>query len=747
MSRVGTIARRTFLLGSAAIVGGVAFGYYLAHKAIPNPLLADLKDGEAAITPFVKIDASGVTLITPHADVGQGTTSLQAHLIAEELDVDPKKVKLSPGEPAQAYYNSDALGDAAPFPAFEHSWMGDQVRGVLSGITRIMGIQMTGGSTTARNTYHRLRHAGAVARETLKEAAAKKLGVPRSELKTADGYVIAPDGKKIAYTELAADAAKISPVLDVTLRDPKEWRYLGKRIERTDIVAKSTGTQNYGIDVRMEGMLHATVRANPGIGGKMVKFDASKAEKMRGVKKIVPIAHGVAVIADNTWRAFQAVAAIDIEWGPGPYPATSQELWDKIKASRTDKFRDSRVRDDGNVETALAQGDVIQAEYRVPYLAHGALEPMNAVVKVTDDRIDIWTGTQVAAFIPAHAAKITGMDASKVHVHGQMIGGAFGRRLEDDAVIQAVEIAMAMKGTPVQMTWSREEDFSHDFPRPAQLGLGRGRVKDGKVETYDLDTVGQSMSRSWFGRLITAPPGPDMFLVAGAWDQPYNIPNYRVTGYATPEMVPVSSWRAPGFCANAFLHESFLDELIHAAGADPLEERLRLVSDPVSRKVLETVAEMSGWKGPKLGENRGRGVAFNYSMGVPCAEVIEVTNTKNGLRIDKVFIVVQAGRVLDPVNFEAQMTGGLIFGLGHAMTCELTYKNYMPEQTNFDSYQAMRLYQTPEIIVKALEDGDGVRGIGEPTLPPAAPALANAIFAATGQRIRELPMSKHIKFA
>lgn len=238
-----------------------------------------------------------------------------------------------------------------------------------------------------------------------------------------------------------------------------------------------------------------------------------------------------------------------------------------------------------------------------------------------------------------------------------------------------------------------------------------------------------------------------MFLVAGAWDQPYNIPNYRVTGYATPEMVPVSSWRAPGFCANAFLHESFLDELIHAAGADPLEERLRLISDPVSRKVLETVAEMSGWKGPKLGENRGRGVAFNYSMGVPCAEVIEVTNTKDGLRIDKVFIVVQAGRVLDPVNFEAQMTGGLIFGLGHAMTCELTYKNYMPEQTNFDSYQAMRLYQTPEIIVKALEDGDGVRGIGEPTLPPAAPALANAIFAATGQRIRELPMSKYIKFA
>lgn len=747
MSRVGTIARRTFLIGSAAIAGGVAFGYYLAHKAVQNPLLAELKDGEAAITPFVKIDANGVTLITPHADVGQGTVSLQAHLIAEELDIDPKTVKLSPGEPAQAYYNSEALGDAAPFPAYDHSWAGQQVRDVLGGVARIMGIQLTGGSTTARNTYHRLRHAGAVARETLKEAAAVKLGVSRSDLKTSEGHVIAPDGNKVAYTELAVDAAKISPVKDVSLRDPKEWRYLGKRIERTDIVAKSTGTQIYGIDVRMDGMAHATVRANPGIGGKVVKFDATKAEKMRGVKKIVPISHGVGVIADNTWRAFQAAAAIDIEWGPGPYPATSQELWDKIKASRTEKFRDSRVRDDGDVESALADGNVISAEYRVPYLAHGALEPMNAVVKVTDDSVEIWTGTQIPGFVRDHAAKLTGIDASRIKVHAQMAGGSFGRRLEDTAVMQAVEIAMAMKGTPVQMTWSREEDFSHDYPRPAQLGFARGRVKDGKVHTFDLDTVGQSMSRSWFGRLMFAPPGPDMFLVAGAWDQPYKIPNYRVTGYATPELVPVSSWRAPGFCANAFLHEAFLDELIHAAGADPLQERLRLVHDLASREVLEAVGALSGWNGSKLGENRGRGIAFNYSMGVPCAEVIEVTNSKEGIRIDKAFVVVQAGRVLDPVNFEAQVTGGLIFGLGHAMNCELTYRNYMPEQTNFDSYQAMRIHQTPEIVVKALEDGIGVRGIGEPTLPPAAPALANAIFAATGKRIRELPMSKHVKFA
>ncbi|MFV0294737.1 MAG: xanthine dehydrogenase family protein molybdopterin-binding subunit [Hyphomicrobiaceae bacterium] len=746
MSRVGTIARRAFLIGSATVAGGVAFGYYLATKPVPNPLLADLKDGEASITPFVKIDANGITLITPHADKGQGTTSLQAYLIAEELDVDPMKVTLSPGEPAQAYYNKVAFEDAAPFPAYEHTWLSEQVRGALGGVARIMAIQMTGGSTTARNTYHRLRHAGAVARETLKEAAAKKLGVARTQLKTADGHVIAPDGKKIAYTALAAEAAKIEPVVDVTLRDPKSWRYLGKRVERTDIVAKSTGTQTYGIDVRIDGMLHATVRANPGVGGSVIKYDAAKAEKMRGVKKIAPISHGVAVIADNTWRAFKAAEAIDIEWGPGPYPATSKELWEKMAACRSEAFRDSRARDDGDVEIASATGSVITADYRVPYLAHGALEPMNAVVKVGDDRVDIWTGTQIPSFVRDHAAKLTGLDAAEIHVHSQMIGGSFGRRLEDTAVMQAVEVAMAMKGTAVQMTWSREEDFSHDYPRPAQLGYARGTVKNGKVQSFDLDCVGQSMARSWFGRLMMAPPGPDMYLVAGAWDQPYAIPNYRVTGYAVPEMIPVSSWRSPGYCANAFLHESFLDELIHAAGADPLEERLRLLTDKASRRVLEAVGKLCEWTGPKIGENRGRGVAFNFSMGVPCAEVIEVTNSKHGIRIDKAFVVVEAGRALDPVNFEAQMTGGLIFGLGHAMNCELTYKNYMPEQTNFDSYQAMRLDQTPEIVVQALEDGNGVRGIGEPTLPPAAPALANAIFAATGKRVRELPLSRHIRF-
>ena len=255
------------------------------------------------------------------------------------------------------------------------------------------------------------------------------------------------------------------------------------------------------------------------------------------------------------------------------------------------------------------------------------------------------------------------------------------------------------------------------------------------------------MTRSWFGRLMFAPPGPDLYLVAGAWGLPYAIPNYRIAGYAAPEMVPVSSWRAPGANANGFLHECFLDELIHAAGADPLEERLRLISDPISRNVLEEVGKISNWNGSVLGGKRGRGVAFVHSHGVPCAQVIEVRDTEDGIKIEKAFVVTDSGKVLDPVNYEAQAFGGMLFALGHAMNCELTYSDYAAQQTNFDSYQAMRLNQCPQVMVEYLENNPEIRGIGEPTVPPAAPALANAIFAATGKRIREMPFNKHIAFA
>jgi isoquinoline 1-oxidoreductase beta subunit len=330
-------------------------------------------------------------------------------------------------------------------------------------------------------------------------------------------------------------------------------------------------------------------------------------------------------------------------------------------------------------------------------------------------------------------------------MHVQIMGGSFGRRLEDDFVRQAVELAKAHPGVPIKMTWTREEDMTHDYPRPLFIARARGAVEAGKVHAYDLGIASASVSASQFGRLNIPTPGPDMWIVAGAWDQPFAIPNYRVTGYRVPEMVPVSSWRSVGASANGFLHECFLDELILAAGADPLAERIRLCSHEPSRRVLQAVGELSGW-GTPLPKGRGRGLAFTLSFGVPVAEVVEVTATPEGIRIDKAFVVAELGQVLDPVNVDAQLSGGVIWGLGHAMLGELTYADGAPEQTNFHNYPSLRLYQAPQIVTKALQTTGRIKGIGEPGVPPAAPALANAIFAATGQRIRELPLRKHIAF-
>lgn len=754
LKTAGTITRRTFLIGSAAIAGGVAFGTYMAKRPIPNPLLDDLKDGEAAITPFIKVNADGITLITPRADKGQGAYSMQANLIAEELDIDPAIATITPGMPGPAYYNAAVLGEGLPFPAYDESSTAETAREFMAVPAKLLQMQMTGGSSTVPDMFERMRTAGAVARETFKEAAAQKAGISRADLKTENGHVVFPDDTRLAYTELAADAAKLEPITDVSLRDPSEWRLLGKPgMQRVDMVAKCTGTEVYGIDLQVEGMVFASVCANPGIGGDVLSYDSDTAAILPGVQQVVPVKHGVGVIASNTWYAFNALKALNCEWGPGPYPENSEQIWQALEvAVDNEEHRDHQQRNDGDVDAALDSGDVIEASYRVPYLAHAPMEPMNAIVRVSDDAVEIWTGTQIPLFIRNKAAKISGIDAENVFVYVQPMGGSFGHKLEMTHVEQAVELAMAVKGTPVKMTWSREEDMTHDYPRPAAITRARGVVADGRVETFDLSVSQSALAPAWFGRLTgMSIPGPDATITTGSWDQPFAIPNYRVTGYRAPDMVPVSSWRSVGASGNGFFHECWLDELIHAAGADPLQERIRLCMHETSQKVLEEVGSLSGWDGPSLGPSadgsaRGRGVAFCMSFGVPTAQVIEVTKTEAGIKLDKAFIVADVGTVLDPTNIEAQLFGGLIYGLGHAINSELTYKNYAPQQDNYHAYEGLRLYQTPEIEVVVLENGNRIRGVGEPGLPPAAPALGNAIFAATGQRIRELPFNKHIDF-
>jgi isoquinoline 1-oxidoreductase beta subunit len=395
MGRARAIARRGFLIGSVAIAGGIAFGAYCVNRPTSNPLLDGLGEGEAALTPFVKITSDGITLIVPRADVGQGIASTQAMLIAEELDIDPASATLDPGQPHPAYFNGTVAADGLPFPAWKNGAVASSVRDLMITVARLSGSQFAGGSSSTADLHETLRLAGTSALETLKAAAASRTGVAATDLRTEDGHVILPDGARIAYTQLAAEAARIEPVTNVALRPPSEWRQLGKPVQRLDIVAKSTGTQDYGIDVTMPGMLHAFVRANPGRGGGTASYNADAARAMQGVRSVVEVNEALAVIADNTWFAFRAAEALEVEWVASDYPESSGAMWAALGAAHEAGDYKSRLRDDGDIEEATSSTKTLAADYRTPFLAHAALEPLSATVLVEPDQVTIWTATQV----------------------------------------------------------------------------------------------------------------------------------------------------------------------------------------------------------------------------------------------------------------------------------------------------------------------------------------------------------------
>ena len=607
------------------------------------------------------------------------------------------------------------------------------------------GMQATGGSSSVADAFTKLRTAGAVARETMKAAAARRTGTPVAELKTASGAVILPDGTGVPYTDLAVEAAAIGPVGDVALRSPDEWRLLGKPMRRLDVVGKTTGALKFGIDQAMDGMVFASVRLNPYKGAALKSFDATSALAMPGVTKAVPVTNGIAVIASNSWYAMTAVEAVECEWEVGDYPADQVQHWDVLETSFSSDNLEKVWRDEGDVEAALGSDRALEAEYRAPYLAHQPLEPLNAVALVTDQGAEIWVGHQIPNGVQQMTAAITGHRLENVTYHNQYSGGSFGHRLEFENVRAAVEIANQMRGTPVKLIFSREEDFAQDFPRQLSMARMKGVVADGRIVGADFHVSATPVFKSWLGRMGMDTSGPDAQTPLGVRNMTYAIPNLRVTTYEAKGLSPVTTWRSVGASTGGFFAESFLDELIHAAELDPLQARIEMCEIDYYRKVLETVAEMSNWDGP-LGNGRGRGVALVESFGTPCAEVVEVTATDDGIRIDKVWVAADVGPVLDPVNFENHVQGGVVWGLGHAMNCELTYANGAVEQRNFHAHEAMRLYQCPQIEVRGLSNGPVIRGIGEPPVPPAAPALANAIFAATGKRLREMPFNKFVDF-
>ena len=739
------IVRRAFLLGSVAIAGGVAFGYYKVSEPYPNPLEVDLGDDEAAITPYVLVNSDGVTIIAPRAEMGQGVRTTLAALVAEELDIDLDDVNVEQGPASSAYYNALGLEEAAPFPVTDNGLAARSVRDVTHIIAKVMGRQLTGGSTSTPDAFDKMRKAGAAARIVLVKAAARKLSVKARELTTKNGAVIAPDGTKIPYTELALAARDISPPKDPKLKDRSEWRILGKTQNKVDMTEKSTGKAMYASDVRLPNMVFATILANPNIGAPINSVNDGDALKVSGVRKTLKVgSDAVAVLASNTWAAMQGAKALKVDWAAASYLQSTAEIRAAMEAA-LDGEPTSQNRDDGNITEALGDGQTIEASYHVPYLAHATMEPMSAAALLNDDRLDIWVGTQSPTDALALGSELSGLATEKVHVHTTYLGGAFGRRSEMDYIAHAVKIAIAEKGTPVSMVWSREEDMRHDVYRTMAHARFKGAVKDGAATAFDLHLASSPTALDAFSRRGMDLSMADPTVVQNAWDNPYTVPNYRVSGYEGPVALPLGFWRSVGASQNGFFQESAMDELAFAAGADPLEFRLANLKHEPSRGVLERVRDMSGW-GRRLEKGHGLGVAYYLSFGVPTAEVFEVAVTPAGIRLVGIWAAVDVGIALDPGNIEAQVQGGIVYGITAAMFGEITVEGGKVQQSNFHDYEMLRINQCPPIEVAVLEQGPRIRGIGEPGTPPAAPALANAIFSATGERIRELPLKHAVNF-
>lgn len=731
------------MIGTAAVAGGVAFGVYQAKKPLQNPL--DPAEGAITLNPYLILDQNGVTIIAPRAEMGQGVQSTLAALVAEELDVAWEDVRVLHGPGAQAYYNGALIAGHAEYEDGKRTAWQEFIREAMDVLPKTLSLQVTGGSTATIDAYEKMRMAGATAREVLKLAAVGQLG---EDLATGNGYVIAPDGRKLSYYQLAQPAAAIIPPKNVALRPASDWKYLGRDMPRLDMVAKSTGTAEYGADVRLEGMRFATVRINPRLGSGMVSFDASAAENMAGVEQIIDLGNGIAVVANNTWLAFQAADAVEIGWEDAPYPATTEGLFAAINAAFDDR-PNSTLRDDGDVSALPSGASEINAEYRVPYLAHATMEPMNATALFTGEALQLWCGNQAPLVLQGFAADAAGLKAAQVTIHTPFLGGGFGRRAEPDVAVLAAKVARAMPNIPVKVTWSREEDMRHDFYRPAAIARMKGAIKEGKAVMFDAKIAAPSVTRQSMKRVVGfAPGGADVAHMEGAVNQPYAIPNYRVAGHLADVDVPIGFWRSVGNSFNGFFHESFIDELAHAAAADPLQFRIDLIapnSSP-SANLLEAVRNMSGWSG-KTADGVGRGVAFTWSFGTPVAQVIEVANSEDGIRIKNAWIACDVGTALDPRNIRAQMQSGMIYGLSAAVHGEISFVDGEVQQENFPDYDALRMGTSPEIEVQVFENNLHMGGVGEPGTPPSMPALANALFDLTGIRARELPLGKQFKFA
>lgn len=713
------LSRRGFLIASAASGGGLLLGWYQARPGIAAAATGHAV--EFAPNAFIRIgNDDRVTLIVAQVEMGQGTFTSMPMLLAEELEVGLDQVQLEQAPP-------------------------DEKRYALPGF----GIQMTGASTSVRLLHEPLRRAGAAARTMLVTAAAQAWGVPPSSCHARRGVVIhAPSGRKLAYGQLAEKAARLPVPAQVALKDPKDFTLIGTAAKRLDTPAKVNGSAVFGIDVRLPGMKVATVAASPVVGGKLVSVDDSKARAVKGVRQIVRLDDAVAVVADHMWAAKQGLAALAIRWNDGPNATVN--MADVVRGlAAAAQSPGVVVRNEGDAPAAIARTPrTLASTYEVPFLPHAALEPINCTVHVQPGGCEVWTGTQVAARAQAAAAQASGLPPDKVVVHNHYIGGAFGRRLEVDYVPQAVRIAKQVDG-PVKVIWTREEDIQHDVYRPYYYDRLAAAVDDhGRPIAWTHRIVGPSI----LARFL--PPafknGIDGDATDGARHLLYDIPAIRVEYVRHEEpMLNTGFWRGVGVVHNNFVIESFMDELAAAAKQDPVAYRLALLGkQPRAKAVLELAASAAGW-GRALPQGHARGVSVLFSeWGSYLAQVAEVSVSKSReVRVHRVVCAVDCGLTINPDTVKAQIEGGIMFGISGALWGEATLENGRVQQSNFHDVRVLRIDEAPGIDVHLVRSADAPGGIGEPGTAVTAPALANAVFAATGKRIRKLPLERQLRSA
>ncbi len=703
--------RREFLQRAAGASGALLLGFCL-----PNALRA--RDDEGAAAPafpnaFIRIDKDNVvTVIVGRSEMGQGVLTSLPQIVAEELDADWSKVRWEQS-PAHPDYNRPGTS-----------------------------IMITGGSTSVRSSWETLRKAGATARAMLVAAAADTWKVDAATLRTENSMVIGPGKRKLSYGELAEKAAGMPLPKEVPLQNPKDFKIVGKSVKRLDTPLKVDGSAVFGIDVSLPGMLTAVVIKAPALGSPVTRFNnPSKAKAAPGVTAVVPISGGIAVVADTYWHARKASEMLEIEWGQGTLVGRSS---DDLRATleQAAKLEGIPARKEGDVG-AVKPARMISATYHLPYLAHACMEPMNCTAWVKQDEVEVWVGTQAQTAVQESAAAIADMKPEQVKVHTMFLGGGFGRRAAQDFVEAAVEASKAV-GAPVKVIYSREEDMRASYYRPISYTEVSGGVDAaGNPVVLRAKIVVPSLAEATGFKRLIRPDGVDRVAVEGLADIAYEIPNLQIDWIKHDFGVPIWFWRSVGATHNTFVAETFIDEMAALAGKDPYEFRRGLLEkQPRLRGVLDLAAEKAGW-GKPLPKGFGRGIACVEVLGAWTAQVVEASLQEGKPRVHRVVCAADCGRAINPDQVKAQMESSIIYALTAALHSQITFKDGKVEQGNFNDYPVMRISAAPKIEVHLVASEENPGGVGEPGTPPTAPALANALFQATGKRIHSLPLSLH----